>query len=148
MDVRISPIPPMCESMTSPGERKRGGFPGQTDARGGAREDQVAGEQRSHAERRSISLPTGRIRSLVGGLLHRLAVHRAADLEVVGVVQLVGGHDPRAGRAEAGVGLAQAELGHRADHLQDALGQVLPDRQARDVGPAVGLGDPGGPGGR
>ena len=46
-------------------------------------------------------------------LLHLFAVDRAAELEVVGVGELVQGDQPRADRAEPGERLAEAELRRR-----------------------------------
>ena len=61
----------------------------------------------------------------------------ARDGEVVAIGELVGSHQPRPGRAEAGERLAQAELRRGALQLGDPLRQVLADRQAGDVIPGL-----------
>ena len=60
-------------------------------------------------------------------------LHEIARSSRVG--ELVGRHEPRPGRAEAGERLAEAELRRRALQLRDALGEVLADREAGDVIP-------------
>jgi hypothetical protein len=74
--------------------------------------------------------------------LHLLTIDGAGQLQIVGVVELVRGDQPGAHRSEARTGLAEAELGSRPGHLDDALRDVLADRQARDVTPGIGFGHP------
>ena len=76
------------------------------------------------------------------GLLHLLPVDRAAELQVVGVLELVGGDQPRPRRPEPGKRLAQRELRHRPGQLDRPLGQILAHHQARDVGPGLVLRHP------
>ena len=75
-------------------------------------------------------------------MLDLFTVDRATQFEIVGVVELVGSHQPGADHREAGIGLGEAELRGRALHLADPLGDVLADGQAGDVAPGVGLGHP------
>jgi hypothetical protein len=70
-------------------------------------------------------------------LLHLLAVDRTAQLQVVAIVELVRGDQPRTRGTEAGQRLGKAELGRGAGHLTDPLGQILPDGEPGDVIPAV-----------
>jgi hypothetical protein len=69
-----------------------------------------------------------------------LAVDRAAEFEVVRVVEVVDSDEPRTHRPEPGIGLTEAELRRCRGHLQDTFGQVLTDGQPGDVPPGVGGG--------
>ena len=77
------------------------------------------------------------------GLLHLLPIEQATELDVVGVGKLVGRHQPRPDRGEAGEGLGQVVLLRRRGlELQVALGEVLADGEPGDVVPAVRFADP------
>ena len=74
-------------------------------------------------------------------MLDDLAVYAAADFEVVAIGQLIGRDDLGPDGRETREGLTDAELGRGADQLTGPLGQVLPDRDARDVIPCPWLVD-------
>ena len=138
--MRIVPIPSIAETSSSPGKGTGAGTGG-ADAGGCAREDEVAGQQRCH-RRQQVDQGVGAEDEVRGSaLLDFLAVHGAPELEVVGVVELVWGDNPRPGRAEAGERLAEAELRRRRPGLHDPLGEVLADGDAGDMRPAVAAGD-------
>jgi len=100
--------------MTSPGSS---GSVADSLATSGDGEDQVAGP----------------------GVLHLLAVDRAAEFEVVGVGELIQRDQAGPDRPETGQRLAQAELRRGGRRLQDAFGDVLPGRVAGQVGQGVVL---------
>jgi NADPH:quinone reductase len=115
--------------------------PAHADARGRAGEDDIAGQQGQDGGQPSDE--GGHRKDQLGraAFLDLLAVDGAGQLEVVGVGELIRRDQPRAHGGEAWEGLGEAELGGRAGCLQDPLGDVLPDGQARDVRPRVALGD-------
>src|SRR3954452_9640587 len=83
--------------------------PASPDARGRAREEQVAGQQRS--DRGYVRDQRGEGKDHLGGRLrlHRLAVQLALEPHVARA-ELVGRHNPRAERAKAWERLPEAEL--------------------------------------
>src|SRR5690606_34153696 len=106
------------------------------DAGRGPGEDQVARAQRDDAGERLDQDRDGDDALARPAVLDALAVDLGPELEVVAVGHLVRRDEPGADRREAGVRLAEPELGRRTLHLRDALGEVLPDRQTGDVRPA------------
>ena len=122
------------------GLQEAGWLAGDADAGGGAGEDDVARQQRQDGGELGDEL--GDVEDEVGGagVLHLLAVDRAAEGEVVGVVQLVGCDEPGPDGAVAAAGLAEGELGAGGE-LEVPVADVLADGDAGDVRPGVGLGD-------
>src|SRR5216683_7510403 len=87
-----------------------GRLAGRADAGRGAGEDQVAGQQGQHRGQPGDELGHAEDQLRGAALLDLLAIDAAAELKVVRVRELVGCHEPRAGGAEAGEGLAEREL--------------------------------------
>lgn len=116
-------------------------LPAQTHAGRGAREDDVAGQQRQ--DRRELVDQGGHGEDQVAGaaLLDLFTIDGATEFEIVGIVELVRGDQPGTDRGEAGKGLAQAELRCGAGQLGDPFGDVLADGETGDVVPGVGLGN-------
>ena len=135
MDVRISPIPVDLAVETLARREVSRRVAGQADARRGAGEDHVAGQQGVVRESRATSLPTETHQVAGAAALHLLAVDGAPEREVVRVVALVRRDQPRADRAEAGERLAQAELRRRAGDLQTRSEMSWPTVTPGDVRP-------------
>ena len=141
-----------CGSCRCPRSRSRAPGPaaktaaaaGATDAGRGAGEDDIAGQQWQHRGELGDQARHAEDEVAGAGVLHRLAVDRAAQREIVGVRHLVGGDEPRPHGPVAPPGLAQREL-RAGGELEGAVADVLADGQPGDVGPGVGLVDPVGP---
>lgn len=133
------PSTPSLEHLTRVQEPRR--LAGGADAGGRAGEDHVAGQKREHG--RELGDQAGHAEDEIGGagVLHRLAVDRAAEGEVLRVLHLVEGDEPRSHRPVATSGLAEREL-RAGGELQRSVADVLAHREAGDVRPGVLLVDP------
>ena len=133
-------MPSIQVSRVVAGLQEAGWLAGDADAARRAGEDDVTGQQGQDGGELGDEPGDAEDEVAGAGVLQLLAVDRAAEGEVVGVVQLVGGDDPGPDGAVAAAGLADGEL-RAGRELEVPVADVLADREAGDVGPGVGLVD-------
>ena len=85
----------------------------------------------------AISFGTEWTKSAVDAFCTTSSLRRQLHLQVVGVVEFVGGDQEGAGGAEPGKRLAHAHLRQLSEQLGGAFGEVLAQRQPRDIVPAL-----------
>ena len=111
--LRIVPMPSIQLSSTSPVAQEPRRLAGDADPGRRAGEDEVAGQQRHHGRDLGDEPGDGEHEAARAVVLHRLAVDRAAEPEVVGVGQLVGGDQPRPGGSVGRGTTCRARTGRR-----------------------------------
>ena len=139
---RSSPRPSIVLTSVVPGRRNSGGLRPMPTPDGVPVKIRSPGEHRARGGNPGHQLRNGEDHVPGPAVLQHPAVDRAAQPQIVAVRQLVGCHQPRSGRPEAGKRLPQRELRHRAGQLNRPLRQVLARHHARDVGPGLLLRHP------
>src|SRR5262249_33092099 len=108
------------------------------DAGWSSREDEISRQQRAYRRKMSHELGNREDQVRCAALLKDFAALQCTSkLQVIGIVNLIDGHQFGAQRRKATVGLAQRELWCRTGELQSSFGEVLADGEARDVIPCI-----------